>query len=94
MDDPRDHYDCEARPERQRKGASANRHNRDASEEFCRAHGIDQSTARHLNRQGNEGPRRENEADVELRPLMCGQIDRDEWPKTGLHVGEEESEPI
>jgi hypothetical protein len=94
VDDPCPHYDCETRPERKRKGARANRHDRNAREEFRRTHGIHQSAARHLRRQGNEAPRRENKADVELRPLMRGEIDRDEWLKAGLHVGEKESEPI
>lgn len=36
----------------------------------------------------------ENEANVKLRPMMRGQIDRDKWTEAGLDIGKEKSEPI
>src|SRR5262249_38057368 len=36
----------------------------------------------------------EHETDVDLRPSLRREIDGDEWPKSGLHVGDAEREPI
>ena len=44
--------------------------------------------------QGHEAGRGENKADIDLRPFLRGEIDRDEGPEAGLHVGDEEDEPI
>ena len=55
---------------------------------------IDQRAARHLRDQRDEAGHGENKADVDLRPFLRGQIDRDERPETGLHVGDEEDEPV
>jgi len=41
-----------------------------------------------------QAARRQDQADIELRPLMRGQIDRDERTKSGLDVRKEEREPV
>ncbi len=35
-----------------------------------------------------------HEADIDLRPALRGEIDRDERPESGLHVGDEKNEPV
>jgi hypothetical protein len=47
-----------------------------------------------LSDQRNETGGGENETDIDLRPLLSGQKDRDERTKAGLNVGNEEDEPI
>ena len=59
-----------------------------------RSRGVDQRAAGHLPDQRHEAPDRENEADIDLGPFLRGQVDRDEWTKAGLHVGDEEDEPV
>ena len=44
--------------------------------------------------QRDEARGREHQADVDLRPFLRGEIDRDERPEAGLHVGDEEDEPV
>ena len=36
----------------------------------------------------------QDKTDVDLRPLLRGEKHRDERPKAGLHIGDEENEPI
>ena len=55
---------------------------------------IHQRSARHLRDQRDESGRGENKTDVDLRPFLRRQINRDERPETRLHVGDEEDEPI
>src|SRR5581483_10051460 len=59
-----------------------------------RARRIDDGAARHLPDQPDDAADRQHQADLRLRPLLRGQIHRDERAKTGLHVGEEENEPV
>ena len=59
-----------------------------------RAGGIDQRAARHLPQQRDQAAGREHEADVNLRPLLRREIDRNEWAEAGLNVGHEENEPV
>jgi len=47
-----------------------------------------------LARECNQSAGGQNEADIELRPMVRGQIDRDKWTKTGLDVSQEKSKPI
>ncbi|MHC2369380.1 hypothetical protein ACVIQT_004028 [Bradyrhizobium diazoefficiens] len=58
---------------------------------FCR---VDDRPARHLPDQGDDAANRQHEADLALRPFLRRQIDRDEGAEAGLHVGEEEDEPV
>ena len=59
-----------------------------------RSRGIDERAAGHLPDQRDETADGENEADIDLRPFLGGQIDRDERAETGLHIGDEEHEPV
>ena len=45
-------------------------------------------------RDSHEPARRQDQADIELRPLMRSQIDRNERTESGLDVREEEGEPV
>jgi hypothetical protein len=47
-----------------------------------------------LSDQRDETGGRENEADIDLCPLLRGEVDRDERSKAGLHIGDEKYEPI
>jgi hypothetical protein len=47
-----------------------------------------------LRNEGHETGRGENKADIDLRPFLGGEEYRDEGAETGLHVGNEEDEPI
>jgi len=44
--------------------------------------------------QRHQASDRENEADVDLRPLLRRQVDGDERTKAGLDVGDKENEPV
>ena len=94
VQDTRSHDDCEIRPDRERKRAQTNRRHREPRDQPRRAHGIDQRAAGHLTGQRDEAARGQDQADIELRPLMRGQIDRNERTKAGLDVREEEGEPV
>src|SRR5262249_35687689 len=50
--------------------------------------------AGHLQRQSGKTAGGEHEADVDLRPSLRREIDGDERPKSRLHVGDAEREPI
>ena len=76
------------------QGADADRHDRNAGDEALGSGGIDQGAARHLSDQRNEARRRLHEPDIDLGPALRGEINRDERPESGLHVGDEENEPI
>jgi hypothetical protein len=47
-----------------------------------------------LPEQANDTADRQHEADLDLRPLLRGQIDRNERTEAGLNVGEKEDEPV
>ena len=76
MDDAGRHDNREARPERKRKRASADCHDRNRSDELRRTHGVDQRAAGHLRSQRNQSSGGEHKTDIELRPLVRGEIDR------------------
>jgi hypothetical protein len=69
-------------------------HDCERGDQPCRAHGVDQSAAGHLPGQRNKSSRGQDQADIELRPLMRSQIDSNERTKTGLNVGEKKGEPV
>jgi hypothetical protein len=94
VQDTRSHHNGEIRPDRERKRAQTNRRHRQPGNQPRRADGIDQRTAGHLAGQGDQAARGQDQADIELRPLMRGQIDRDERTKAGLNVRKEEREPV
>src|SRR6516165_920284 len=50
--------------------------------------------AGHLQRQRGKAAGGENETNVHLRPSMRREVDGDERPKSGLHIGDAEREPI
>ena len=56
--------------------------------------GVDDRAARHLPEQGHDAADRQDQADIDLRPFLRGQINRDERPETGLNVGHAEHEPV
>ena len=91
--DPGQH-DREDRQRRIGQGGDADGDDGDAGDEALGARGIDDGAAGHLAEQRHDARRRLHEADIELRPALPGQIDRHERAETGLHVGDEEDEPI
>ena len=94
VEDTGSHHDREIRPDRERKRAQTNRRHRECRHQPRRAYRIDQRTAGHLAGQGDKPSRGQDQPDIELRPLMRGQIDRDERTKPGLNVRKEEGEPV
>ena len=94
MQQLRSHDRNEYRPRRNRKGAHADADDGDRRHQTLGAGGVDERAARHLAGQGYEPADREGEADIDLRPFLLGQVDRDERPESGLRVGEKEDEPV
>ena len=88
------HYDREIGPDRERKRAQTNRSHREPRNQPRRTQRIDQRAAGHLAGQGDEPARGQDQADIELRPLMRREIDRNERAEPGLDVGEEEGEQV
>src|SRR5580658_4224805 len=79
-----------------RVGQSADTDSRggDAGDQSLRPRGINECAAGHLADERNEASRGQDEADVDLCPLLRGEKDRDKRAKAGLHIGDEEDEPI
>jgi hypothetical protein len=84
----------EYRPGRIAERADADRCDRETRHQPFGAGEIDQGSARHLPHQSDQACRRQNQADVDLRPFLLGQIDRNERTEAGLHIGHEKDEPI
>jgi len=76
------------------QSADADRSNGDAADQTFRSGGIDQGAARHLADQRDDASRGQNQADVDLRPFLRSEKNRDERAEPGLHIGDEEDEPI
>ena len=94
MQHARSHDDGERRPDRERKRTQTDRHHGEHGNQSCRAYGIDQSSARHLTGQRDQASRGQDQADIELRPGMRGQVDGNEGTEPGLDVREEKGEPV
>ena len=88
------HDDGKDRPRRIGKRYAADGRNRKARDQPFGFRSVDDRPARHLPEQPDDAGNREHEADLALRPFFRGQIDRDERTKAGLHVGQEEDEPV
>ena len=67
---------------------------RDAGDQTLATAPIDDGAARHLADQRDDAADRQHEADIGLRPFLRRQVDRDERAESGLHVGDEEHEPV
>ena len=87
-------HDREDRPGCVGDGAGADQGHRDARRQPLGSHGIEQRAAGNLADQRHQAGDGEHEADIDLRPFLRRQIDRDEGAEAGLHVGHEEDEPI
>ena len=74
--------------------ADADGRDRKARHQPLGAGGIDDGAAGHLADQADDAADRQHEADLDLGPFLRRQIDRDERPEAGLHVGEKEDEPV
>ncbi len=94
MKDTSSHDHRETRPERECKRAQTDRRHSECRNQPRRAYGIDQRAAGQLAGQGDKAARGQDQADIELRPLMGSQIDCNERTKTGLNVRKEEGEPV
>ena len=66
----------------------------DAAGQWGDTHVCDHLIARHLADQPDDAADRQHKANLDLGPFLRRQIDRDEWAKTGLDVGEKEDEPV
>ena len=55
---------------------------------------IDSPSAGHLPHEAGNAADRQDEADVDLRPFLRRQVDRQEGAEAGLEIGDEEGEPI
>jgi hypothetical protein len=84
----------EDRPQCDGKRAHAHCHDCDAGGKACRADCVDQRPAGHLTGQRHQATCGQDQADVDLRPGMRRQVDRDERTKAGLNVGKKEAEPV
>src|ERR1700691_3434617 len=76
------------------QGADTDSRDGDAGDQPLRPRGINERAAGHLADERNETSRRQDEADVDLCPLLRGEKDRDKRAKAGLHIGDEEDEPV
>ena len=72
-------------------GDDDHRRHREAPRRSCSIHN---GAARDLADQRDEAADGEQEADIDLRPFLLGQVDRDEGTEPGLHVGDGEHEPV
>ena len=79
---------------RDQERADAYADNGERSRAPFRARPIDQPAAGHLAQQAREAADGEDQADVDLRPFLGRQIDREEGTEAGLDVGNEEGEPV
>jgi hypothetical protein len=94
MHDRRREHHGEDRQRRVSQRAAANRPDRNSGNQPFGARRVDQRSARHLRNQGYETGRRKHETNVDLRPFLRGEKNRDERPKAGLYVGNKKDEPI
>jgi hypothetical protein len=94
MHDRRREHHWEDRQRRVSQRAAANRPDRNPGNQPFGARGVDQRAARHLRNQGHETGRGKHETNVDLRPFLRGEKNRDERSKTGLYVGDKKDEPI
>ena len=88
------HHHRKDRPRRISERADADGRNRKARHQPFGARGIDDGAARHLSDQADDAADRQHKADLDLGPFLRRQIDRDERPEPGLHIGEKEDEPV
>ena len=89
----REHHH-EDRPDRGDQCTRPDRHQCDGGKEADRADGVDQRPGWHLPDQRDHSAGAQHQADLDLRPRMAREIDRDERPKSGLNVGEKENKPV
>ena len=89
-----DHDRQFVRPERQQQCCDNDADQRTARGTSLVARGIHQCAGGKLADQRDDGAEGEGEADLDLGPFVRRQIDRDERPEAGLHVGDEEIQQI
>jgi len=90
----RRHDDRKDRPGRIGKRAHADRRDRKAGHQPLGTGGIDDRAAGHLPEQPDHAADRQHQADLDLSPFLRRQVDRDERTESGLHICEEENEPV
>jgi hypothetical protein len=84
----------EDRPHCDGKRARAHRYDCGAGSKACGADCVDKCPAGHLTGQRHQATSGKDQADVDLRPRMRRQVDRDERTKSGLDIGKKEAEPV
>ena len=84
----------EHRRHRDQERADAYADDGERSRALFGAHPIDQPAAGHLAQKAGEAADGQDEADVDLRPFLGRQIDRQEGAEARLDVGNEEGEPV
>jgi hypothetical protein len=94
MQHARSHHDQKRGPNGKGKRAQADRGHRKHANQARGTQRIDQRPAGHLTDERHQAAGCQNKTDVELRPGVRGQIDRDERPEAGLDVVEEKGEPV
>jgi hypothetical protein len=87
-------HDGKNRPHRIGKRAGADGRDRKAGHQPLGTGSVDDRSAGHLPEQGDDAADRQHKADLDLGPFLGGQIDRNERPEAGLHVGQKENEPV
>ncbi|MET4839520.1 hypothetical protein ABIF62_000015 [Bradyrhizobium japonicum] len=90
----RGHHHGEDRHRRVGQRAKADGRDRKGGDQPLGLCGIDDRATRHLPDQRDDAADRQHEADLDLRPFLRREVDRDEGAEPGLHVGEEEDEPV
>ena len=66
----------------------------ESRENALRTDCINQRTARSLPQKRDKTADCQKQPNINLRPLLRGQIDGDKRPESGLHIGDEEGEPV
>ncbi len=82
------------RPQRIGQRGAADGGDRQARHQPLGTRVIDDSAAGHLPEQADDAADRQHKADLDLRPFLRSQIDRNERAEAGLNVGEKEDEPV
>src|SRR3984893_17173813 len=94
MEHARGHDHGKAWPDRKRERARADRANRKRAQEPCRAYRVDERTPGHLAGERPQPARSKDQADIELRPRMRGEVDGHKRAEASLDIGEKEREPV
>jgi hypothetical protein len=81
-------------PRHEHSRARSDTYDTERGNNSLRPRGVNERPAWYLTRERNNAADRQDKPNVGLRPFMHRQEDGDKRAKSGLHIGEEEDEPI